>query len=647
MKNSSNCLILKRYKNYQALFLTQSKSYINCFGVTDKDFELLFTYKEKNPSVATFLNTAGFKSSTVNDESKVILKDSYDQFFGVSIDLISQTLKIIKKENRLNRKSIRILEKFYDFRIEKTFKNLSQLCLAHKNNASCRILLNTSGELKELLRLDKLLYGKRKEDIFEKITSVSVKSDPSKNFGKSVVNIIVSTPSLISIVKLNLRLKKVIRKTQITMDGVRTLLDLGPELGEMSFTSHCFNPRDESLFVTTGRFRLQEMGRPPQNHLERMRLVKIKDVFWFRNKTQAVESVRTGCYGELIELSHEHLIVNQTTGGINAKKFGLVQKKTLEIQTLDEKVGFFKTLRFPYSGAKNISVDCLEDSSVILRTSCDIFKISLPYLKKLNQGNRFHNDGGLKDSFSEIQSADLPHFTHCYKPPDQCSIQTKNGFLVYEEPDGRMIRVFRNESQAIQEVVSIQDKVDIDMGDNVCLGSFYHISELKDRTILLVTKPIQKIGFNRTEMGFSVLKISPPFSAAKLNVSHLQIAGGIGIEETQIIEVTDKWLVINIVDDEAKRHFYWVNTDNLDKVYLQDTVDLIGFDILFYMKENELIKSSDPEREESKLDSKGLPWVRFFLLSNSPSFQLIIKKSCLIKEDLKLRNEYPRGSMRL
>ena len=100
MHLSENCLVLNpSTKKYQALFLTCLRSHINCFGLTDTEFEHLFTQNLQELFQDQNIDFGSFLTNTVNHESEVLIHlFNQNGVFGLKIDLSNKSMSFEKKQ---------------------------------------------------------------------------------------------------------------------------------------------------------------------------------------------------------------------------------------------------------------------------------------------------------------------------------------------------------------------------------------------------------------------------------------------------------------------------------------------------------------------------------------------------------------------
>ena len=295
LSRSDNCLILKPSSStYKVLFLTTTKPdlNINCFGLTETEFELLFTVNIFEILKTEDLSFRCFLTNTVNFESEILVTKHQEEVFGLSIDLNRKSIflkrKIMKKllfnhittiRNCLINSPIKSLSHL-SIGIR---ENLPHISFKNKENLSVRVLVCHSRTVNQIMNLDHFL---RSETLSKaKIDSFMIKLNERKNKQCSDNCCLIFTSSKsVLVLRVNLRMKKVTRKARITLEEVldSANIKVGSDMSlrrKLRMGKPIFNPNDNSMIIIIGEAEKENwMGFGPKCFL-----VKVEDAFTASN----------------------------------------------------------------------------------------------------------------------------------------------------------------------------------------------------------------------------------------------------------------------------------------------------------------------------------------------------------------------------
>ena len=457
MNESTNFLILKKYNKYRALFLVKSGLYVNCFGVLENQFDLIFTHFEDPRKRSVDLSEAEFSIKTVTDESKIILSAKNQRIiFGLKINLPRKKIDFIQRKDSLCSRTI----KFFDFKIVKTpsLNKISRLILEGCMADWAAIYEARYGMLKKVLDIGVVLkeLANRSHSGTLGLNFVSIKhhqteadriEQPERGLHRGLCSITFTFSTHIIVIKLNLKFKKVLQSVTINLEDIKAWVESQQRMDLRIESAEFISGDNDTLLITAGDWsRRRDFDSW---------VIKLQDCFHKKKKNITVIPHKASSI--LVEFWQNKFVLYQTKRFGTFEPRGILDYQKMKIFDVPYgKVDFMDGLRPHLKCESDVAVDLLLDGSknLILRTPDQIFLIK-PKI-------RFFV---LEEPGSQ-KIEDTANFIHCFKSSIHQSETILAGYLVYLRYPNNVIDIFRKKelSRELVHFKRIDLAVDLDSG---------------------------------------------------------------------------------------------------------------------------------------------------------------------------------------
>ena len=516
MQKSTNCLILTKHKNYQAIFIVKWNHYVNCFGVGDGRFDLLFTHTEKDCHMQQGIKKAKFITSTVTHQTKVVLKQG-KKYFGLEIKFDSKTIKFRRKKLTKNGKQNPdfSISEIIDFGEKSKLRGLSCSLLGFgsenaelfENQPSSqrlrRILCLKNLVQKEILKVSGINHNRWR---IRSISLINSNQDSMKKGRTSkVYNILIKTARAIVLFRVDLRRKKLLQKSSFSIEEIAQKIPFLRAEKDLCIGSAILeDTQKHSMILTLGRNGHINGLSAPTNWF----LVKLSNIFGSISKGSCkVSSTYVKNLVRLIKFGSDEILVNMTgESPYSPKRRFLLDPQSLDLNPLREKNVFLASLREPYFDDREIEVNVVESSkgekTYIFRTCSEIFRLSVDQIAYL-----FKKEGP-QELFEE---KNLPHLIHTFEPSENVNIDSVGGTVFFVDQQSNKLDIFHTASNPSHSFIHFS-RIDSELEDlfdtPFNLGKVIFSKQLLNNDLVIVISTIDVEENEKQENGFILAKIS-------------------------------------------------------------------------------------------------------------------------------------------
>ena len=625
LDRATNCLILKNHPKYEFLLLSKSRIYVNSLALkpNSSTFELIFTHKEATTDLEDRIEDAKFLTNAVDDQSKILLRNSNGELFGLSVHLQERriTFKRVKPSPDDSETNERFMTHVEDCLLQKSpQRSLRRLCVSSREGIDLQICLCLKNRLKAIFDFEGLLGVRRRVEnslnsVFlkrrHKIGLILVLGFGGKSGGnwenESIRSVVLASESAVVVLKMNLRLRKVLKRAKIEISEIEKFVKIKNRFGargNLSINSPVFDPVDASLVLTVGVY-AEGMGR---RFGTSWKLIRVKNVFRGLDEgSLVVRDVKN--YSRLLDFGRNRVLVEMTKNGDkHPKKLFFVDSGTLETRGEYEEASFFaKTLREVYFDDDEVRVDKPKNGQkgVIFRTNNDIaylteHQLDLLFPKNPQKGQKSPNSENEKNRKNDENSAfpAIPYTSHCYRPKRWCHIQAENDLLFFLKPGIGLIQIFKTGQNELTHVARVT--IGRETGHN--LGSLSFARELLNGDVVILANSVSSYEYG-WEKGFNLIKVSK--ASREVVKCELVEAGGGRVVSNLNFSIFGENFFVAFFSVEKEKHVFLIEMGDLEVKY-HGCYDEERLELAVFVKNGEIFcRENFGDFEDSEL-----PWLK-------------------------------------
>ena len=510
MERSSNCLIINKFDQYQALFLVKYQQYTNVFGLKNENFEFLFTHDSLESQDDIKTKQSIFMTTTVISESQILLTTPNRDYFGLSINIKAKRIKFTKEKNIYSNNQLKKITFFKHLNLKSIIGALVNLSLAIQEKTNLHLVENRSRWLRTV-------FSFRCTDLLNKqIISASMKKDlKSKEKGimsNRVSTVVVTGQYLILGYKFDARAKKILKIRKIKISGFNLVPKLNNSKPVMFLPGPVYNPWNDSLLLNMRTLSARKL---------------LASVRLFEANKELVKSWKTSYFTSLIEIfpgqglmikpvSGQHALSYNSCKIVDDEKINLQTLSNLwpDLEELEESIRIEQDLSNP-----KIQFDLLggrgSEGTLILRTSLDIF---LHSLQKNSSEINSTNEAPFKVTL-------VDKFTHCYRTSLSDQLTEDKGLILMMRKRDTIFDLFKSTQEGIRHLRRVSGTSDLKIMKETRQYFFEpkYIKELVSGEIVLIISLVDLKHYIVCERKFALIKLSAKMEI--LNFEILKIMG--------------------------------------------------------------------------------------------------------------------------